>query len=346
MPHAVITGIRGQDGSYLAELLVAHGYTVTGLARDGSADVAGPGTPDAVTVAEGDLRDADAVTIVDGDLRDADAVTIVEGDLRDADAVERLIAGTRPDEVYNLASPSVVHGADPVAVADTAATGTARLIDAVIRFTPEARLYQASSSELFGHPAEVPQTETTPFRPRSAYGAAKLHAHWLTVVARERHGIHASSGILYNHESPRRRPEFVTRRITRGAALVAHGVADVLTLGDLDARRDWGFAGDYVRAMWAMLQQPEPSDYIVCTGETHSVADVCEVAFARVGLDWRDHVCVDPALTRGDQRDVLVGDPSRARRRLGWEPTVSFTELVEMMVDADVARLSPTRHVT
>lgn len=307
----------GQDGSYLADFLLEREYQVTGLTRR---------VPDPS----------------DGDLLDG-RVDVVIGDVASEGTVADLVAAIRPDELYNLAAPSFVPSDDPVGVAEATAVGAARVLDAVARHHRQCRVYQASSSELFGHPVEVPQNETTPFRPRSPYGAAKLHAHWLTVIARDVHGLHASSGILYNHESPRRGLSFVTRRISHAAARIASGETITLTLGDLDARRDWGFAGDYVEAMWAMVSQSVPDDYVICTGEMHSVTDVCEVAFSRLGLDWRDHVVSDPDLARGDQGDVLVGDPTKARRQLGWRARMGFRELIETMVDADVERVAASR---
>ncbi|MEQ8717610.1 MAG: GDP-mannose 4,6-dehydratase [Acidimicrobiales bacterium] len=317
MPHALITGVCGQDGSYLAEFLLERDYQVTGLTRR--------------------VPDRSEAGVLD------DRVEVLIGDVAVEGVVADLVTAIRPDELYNLAAPSFVPSDDPIGVAEATALGAARILDAVARHHPRCRLYQASSSELFGHPAEVPQTETTPFRPRSPYGAAKLHAHWLTVIARDVHGLHASSGILYNHESPRRGLSFVTRRITNTAARIASGERITLTLGDLDARRDWGFAGDYVEAMWAMVSQSVPDDYVICTGTTHSVSDVCEVAFSRLGLDWRDHVARDPDLARGDQHDVLVGDPTKARERLGWSARMGFEELIETMVDADVERVAASR---
>jgi GDPmannose 4,6-dehydratase len=317
VPHALITGVCGQDGSYLADFLLDRGYQVTGLTRR--------------------LPDPTGPHLLDSRIK------VVVGDVTVQDTVADLVAAIRPDELYNLAAPSFVPSDDPIGVAEATAVGAARVLDAVGRHHPRCRIYQASSSELFGHPVEVPQSETTPFRPRSPYGAAKLHAHWLTVIARDVHGLHASSGILYNHESPRRGLSFVTRRVSHAAARIASGEQVTLTLGDLDARRDWGFAGDYVEAMWAMVSQSVPDDYVICTGETHSVSDVCEVAFSRLGLDWRDHVIRDPDLARGDQHDVLVGNPTKARQRLGWRARMGFEELIEMMVDADMERVAASR---
>jgi GDPmannose 4,6-dehydratase len=318
MQRALITGITGQDGSYLAELLLDRGYEVYGFVRRVSAERA-------------DRLDGVArrVRLLDGDLCDQTSLI---------DAMEE----ARPDEVYNLAAQSFVGASfnEPVHTGDVDALGVTRILEAMRRVRPFARFYQASSSEMFGRVAETPQRETTPFHPRSPYGAAKVYAYHMTVNYRESYGMHASNGILFNHESPRRGQEFVTRKISDGAARVALGMADVVRLGNLDAQRDWGFAGDYVDAMWRMLQRDEPGDYVVATGETHTVREFCAAAFERVGLDWERHVVVDAAFRRPADVDLLLGDPERARTELGWEPRVGFRELVGMMVDADLARLS------
>ncbi len=317
MPRALITGVTGQDGSYLAELLLDKGYQVAGMVRRSS------------TVS--DERIAHLM----------DRVEFVSGDLLDQLSMVEALRSFEPEEVYNLAAQSFVQTSfsQPVLTGETTALGVTRLLDAVRLVDPSIRYYQASSSEMFGKVAQVPQTEATPFHPRSPYGVAKVYGHWITVNYRESYGLHASSGMLFNHESPRRGLEFVTRKISHGAARIALGQESELRLGNLDAKRDWGFAGDYVEAMWRMLQQDEPGDYVVCTGETHTVREFCEAAFARVGLDADDHVVVDERFYRPAEVDLLVGDASRAADRLGWRPTMSFTELVETMVDADLALL-------
>jgi GDPmannose 4,6-dehydratase len=315
---ALITGITGQDGSYLAELLLEKGYRVVGMVRRTSHD-----SYERI----GHLLDR---------------VEIVPADLLDQHSLTAVVQQARPDEVYNLAAQSFVPTSwtQPVLTGEFTALGVTRLLEAVRLAHPAARFYQASSSEMFGKAVETPQRESTPFYPRSPYGVAKVYGHWITVNYRESYGLYAVSGILFNHESPRRGLEFVTRRVSHGVARIARGRAKRLTLGNLDARRDWGFAGDYVDAMWRMLQQAEPEDFVIGTGETHAVRELCEVAFAHVGLDWRRHVEVDPALVRPAEVDVLQADPVRARRRLGWQPRVGFAELVRMMVDADLARLA------
>jgi GDPmannose 4,6-dehydratase len=315
VPTALITGITGQDGSYLAEHLLGLGYAVVGVTRQSSGDAAG--------------RLASV----------RDRIELVGGDLLDQTSLLALVERSRPDEVYNLAAQSFVPAsfAQPLLTGEVTALGVARLLEAVRLAHPVARVYQASSSEMFGKAQRVPQDEATPFYPRSPYGVAKLYGHWITVNYRESYGLHASSGILFNHESPRRGREFVTRKISHGVARIAHGVARELRLGNLDARRDWGYAGDYVRAMHLMLQRETPGDYVVATGETHSVREFAELAFAAAGLDWREHVVVDPTLTRPAEVDLLVGDAKRARDDLGWEPTVTFPELVRLMVEADLA---------
>jgi len=317
-PTALITGITGQDGSYLAEFLLDKGYTVVGVVRRTSHD-----SYERI----GHLLDR--VQIVAADLLDQHSLTLVVRD-------------TRPDEVYNLAAQSFVptSWAQPVLTGEFTALGVTRLLEAVRLAHPEARFYQASSSEMFGRAVETPQRESTPFYPRSPYGVAKVYGHWITVNYRESYGLYAVSGILFNHESPRRGLEFVTRRVSHGVARIVRGLARRLTLGNLEARRDWGFAGDYVDAMWRMLQQPDADDYVIGTGETHSVRELCEVAFGHVGLDWRRYVEVDPGLVRPAEVDLLQADPSKARRRLGWRAQMSFEALVQSMVDADLARLT------
>ena len=323
--RVLITGITGQDGSYLAELLLDKGYDVVGMVRRSS------------TV------NMERVAHLAGD------VEFVPGDLLDQASMIKVLRTHRPDEVYNLAAQSFVHTSfgQPVLTGETTALGVTRLLDAIRLVDPSIRYYQASSSEMFGHARQVPQTEDTPFHPRSPYGVAKVYGHWITINYRESYNLHASSGILFNHESPRRGLEFVTRKISHGAAAISLGLADELRLGNLDAKRDWGFAGDYVEAMWLMLQQDEPDDFVVCTGETHSVREFCELAFSRLGLDWQDYVVVDEAFLRPAEVDLLVGDSSKAAERLGWKPQTGFADLVEIMVDADLALLEgsprPTR---
>lgn len=314
---ALITGITGQDGSYLAELLLEKGYRVHGMTRRTST----------VTME----RIAHLV----------DDLEIVQGDLLDQNSLAEALRTTRPDEVYNLAAQSFVPTSwnQPVLTGEFTGLGVTRMLEAIRQVDPEIRFYQASSSEMFGKVAEVPQRELTRFHPRSPYGVAKVYGHWITVNYRESYGLFAVSGILFNHESPRRGLEFVTRKITDGAARIKLGLADTLRLGNLDAKRDWGFAGDYVRAMWQMLQQPDPDDFVIATGETHSVSEFCEIAFGVLDLDYRDHVVVDAALVRPAEVDLLIGDPSHARDVLGWRPQVDFRGLVEMMVAADVERL-------
>ena len=315
--RVLITGITGQDGSYLAELLLDKGYDVVGMVRRSS------------TV------NMERVAHLAGD------VEFVPGDLLDQASMIKVLRTHRPDEVYNLAAQSFVHTSfgQPVLTGETTALGVTRLLDAIRLVDPSIRYYQASSSEMFGHARQVPQTEDTPFHPRSPYGVAKVYGHWITINYRESYDLHASSGILFNHESPRRGLEFVTRKISHGASAISLGLADELRLGNLDAKRDWGFAGDYVEAMWLMLQQDEPDDFVVCTGETHSVREFCELAFGRLNLDWEDHVVVDEAFLRPAEVDLLVGDSSKAAERLGWKPQTGFADLVAMMVDADLALL-------
>ena len=313
----MITGVTGQDGSYLAELLLDKGYQVAGMVRRSS------------TVSFERIAHL------------MDRVEFVSGDLLDQLSMVQALRSFEPEEVYNLAAQSFVQTSfsQPVLTGETTALGVTRLLDAVRLVDPSIRYYQASSSEMFGKVAESPQTEATPFHPRSPYGVAKVYGHWITVNYRESYGLHASSGMLFNHESPRRGLEFVTRKISHGAARIALGRESELRLGNLDAKRDWGFAGDYVEAMWRMLQQDEPGDFVVCTGETHSVREFCQVAFGHLGLDWEAHVVVDEEFIRPAEVDLLVGDASRAAKVLGWSSTVDFEGLVTMMVDADMALL-------
>ena len=317
-PRALITGITGQDGSHLAELLLAKGYDVVGMVRRSS------------TV------NYERIAHIQ------DRITFAQGDLLDEVSMINMLREHRPAEVYNLAAQSFVQTSfgQPVLTGETTALGVTRMLDAIRIVDPGIRFYQASSSEMFGKVQAVPQTEETPFYPRSPYGVAKLYGHWITINYRESYDLHASSGILFNHEGPRRGLEFVTRKITHHAAKIKLGMAKEVRLGNLDAQRDWGFAGDYVEAMWRMLQQDEPDDYVVATGETHEVREFCEVAFEHVGLDYRDHVVQDERFMRPAEVDLLVGDPTKARTELGWELQTSFPDLVRMMVDADLALLS------
>jgi GDPmannose 4,6-dehydratase len=313
--------VTGQDGSYLAELLLSKGYEVVGVVRRTSHHSY-----------ERIEHLLDRIEVVAADLLDQHSLTVVLQD-------------TRPDEVYNLAAQSYVPTSwtQPVLTGEFTALGVTRILEAIRLVHPSARFYQASSSEMFGRVTETPQRETTPFYPRSPYGVAKVYGHWITVNYRESYNLYAVSGILFNHESPRRGIEFVTRKVTDGAARIKLGLARELRLGTLDARRDWGFAGDYVEAMWRMLQQPKPGDYVIGTGETHSVRELVEAAFGHVGLDWRKHVVNDPKYMRPAEVDLLQADPAKARRELGWTPTVKFNELVAMMVDADLTRLRERR---
>ena len=313
-PTALVTGIGGQDGSYLSELLLAKGYRVVG------------------TVPDGDPVNIDRVRHL------LDRIEIVQDDLLDQDRLEKIFHDHRPDEVYNFAANSVLAASfqQPILATMVLAMGVTRILEAIRKVTPKARFFQASSSEIFGKPAEVPQSETTPFHPRNPYGVSKVYSHLMTTTYRENYGLFACSGILYNHESPRRSPEFVTRKITRAAAMIKLGLSKELRLGNLEARRDWGFAGDYVRAMWLMLQQPRPDDYVLATGETHSVRELCEEAFSHLGLDYREYVVKEEENFRPPETAQLVGNPAKAHRVLGWERTVSFRELVRMMVDADI----------
>jgi GDPmannose 4,6-dehydratase len=318
MPKALITGITGQDGSYLAELLLAKGYDVVGVVRRTSHHSY-----------ERIEHLLDRVEVVAADLLDQHSLTVV-------------LQETRPDEVYNLAAQSYVPTSwtQPVLTGEFTALGVTRILEAIRLVHPTARFYQASSSEMFGKVTETPQRETTAFYPRSPYGVAKVYGHWITVNYRESYDLFAVSGILFNHESPRRGIEFVTRKVTDGVARIKLGLATELRLGNLEARRDWGFAGDYVEAMWRMLQQDTPQDYVVGTGETHSVRELVELAFGHAGLDYRKYVVSDPKYYRPAEVDLLLADPAKARRELGWAPKVSFGELVAMMVDADLERLA------
>ncbi len=316
--RALITGISGQDGSYLAELLLDEGYEVVGVTRRASA-------PNFWRIEHL-----------------LDRITLRPADLLDQLSLIRVLSDVQPHEVYNLAAMSFVPASwdQPMLTGEFNAQGVTRILEAVRHVDPSIRLYQASSSEMFGKVREVPQTELTPFYPRSPYGVSKVFAHYITVNYRESYGLFAVSGILFNHESPRRGLEFVTRKVSDGVARVKLGLATELKLGNLDAKRDWGFAGDYVRAMWLMLQQHAPDDYVIATGESHSVRDLVELAFGHVGLRWQDHVKVDPAFLRPAEVDLLIGDSSKARSALKWAPSTDFAALVRMMVDADVARLS------
>jgi GDPmannose 4,6-dehydratase len=316
-PKALITGITGQDGSYLAEFLLEKDYEVLGMVRRSS------------TVNFNRIEHIQ------------DKVELVSGDLLDQSSLSGILREHQPDEVYNLAAQSFVPTSweQPVFTGGVTALGVTRMLEAVRTEAPDARFYQASSSEMFGKVREVPQTEETPFYPRSPYGVAKVYGHWITVNYRESYDIFACSGILFNHESPRRGLEFVTRKVTHHVAKITLGLADHVALGNLDSRRDWGFAGDYIHAMWLMLQQNEPDDYVVGTGETHSVRELCEAAFSHVGLDWEGYVRQDPRFMRPAEVDLLVSDPTKAREALGWEPDVTFAELIGMMVDADIALL-------
>ena len=317
MPKALITGITGQDGSYLAEALLRKGYEVVGMVRRSS------------TV------NYERIAHIQG------SIDFVNGDLLDQISLIDAIKIHEPDEIYNLAAQSFVQTSfgQPVLTGETTALSVTRMLDAIRIVNPKIRFYQASSSEMFGKVAEVPQTEATPFHPRSPYGVAKVYGHWITVNYRESYNLHASSGILFNHESPRRGLEFVTRKISYGAASIKLGLEEKLSLGNLDAKRDWGFAGDYVEAMWMMLQQEQPDDYVICSGMTHSVREFCDLAFSHLGLNYEDHVVVDEQFFRPAEVDLLVGDYGKAKRVLAWEPSTSFKDLVTMMVEADLALL-------
>jgi len=317
MPKALITGITGQDGGYLAEFLLEKGYEVVGVVRRTS------------TINFERIRHIQ------------DRITLAQGDLLDQVSLINLLEKYQPDEVYNLAAQSFVPTSfeQPVLTGEVTALGVTRMLDAIRTVNSGIKFYQASSSEMFGKVQQVPQNEQTPFYPRSPYGVAKVYGHWITVNYRESYGLFACSGILFNHGSPRRGLEFVERKVSHGAARIKLGLTDELRLGNLDARRDWGYAGDYVRAMWLMLQQDQPDTYVVGSGETHSVRELCAVAFDHLGLDWERYVVSDPRFYRPAEVDLLVSDPSKARRLLGWEPIVSFQELVRMMVDADLEAL-------
>ncbi len=318
--RALITGITGQDGSYLAELLLDKGYEVHGMVRRSSTE---------------NFERIQHLT---------DRIRLVQADLLDQSSLVEALEEAQPDEVYNLGAQSFVPTSwrQPVLTAEFTAVGVTRLLEAIRRAKPDTRFYQASSSEMFGKVREVPQSETTPFYPRSPYGVAKAYGHFITVNYRESYGLFAVSGILFNHESPRRGLEFVTRKITDGVARIKLGLADELRLGNLDAKRDWGFAGDYVEAMWLMLQAEVPDDYVIATGEEHSVQEFADIAFGHAGLERNQYVQIDPAFLRPAEVDHLVGNAAKAREQLGWDPRVSFRELVEMMVDADLERLSST----
>jgi GDPmannose 4,6-dehydratase len=318
MKRAIITGITGQDGSYLAEYLLEKGYVVYGMVRRSSS------------------QHFDRIQHI------FDRVELVEGDLTDQSSLDDAIKTIGPDEVYNLASQSFVPTSwnQPVLTADVTGTGVTRMLEAIRKHKPDAKFYQASTSEMFGKVQETPQTEKTPFYPRSPYGVAKVYAHWITINYRESYNIFACSGICFNHESPRRGLEFISRKVTDGVARIKLGLADKLRLGNLDARRDWGFAGDYVEAMWLMLQQDQPEDYVIATGESHSVRDLVETAFGYIGLPLEPYIVVDPKLFRPAEVDILVGDAAKAQAKLGWRPTLSFDEMIGMMVEADLKRLS------
>ncbi len=311
---AVITGVTGQDGSYLAEHLLENGYRVVGMVRRTS------------TV------NFDRIAHIQ------ENIELVPGDLLDQSSLTDIIREYQPDEVYNLAAQSFVLTSftQPVLTGEFTALGVTRILEAIRQVKPDTRFYQASSSEMFGKVAEVPQRETTPFHPRSPYGVAKVYGHWITVNYRESYGMFACNGILFNHESPRRGLEFVTRKVTHAAARIRKGLQQELRLGNLDARRDWGYAADYVRGMWLMLQQDKPDDYVMATGVTHSIRDLCDIAFRRVGLNWQDYVVIDPKHYRPAEVDLLIGDAGKASNILGWKPTVGFQELVELMVDHDM----------
>ena len=320
---ALITGITGQDGSYLAEFLLERGYRVVGMVRRSS------------TVNFGRIEHIQ------------DKITLVHGDLLDQTSLIDILREHQPDEIYNLAAQSFVPVSwkQPVLTGEFTALGVTRMLEAMRNVVPEARFYQASSSEMFGKVREVPQSEQTPFYPRSPYGVAKVYGHWITVNYRESYDLFACSGILFNHESPRRGLEFVTRKVTYGVAQIKLGLAQELHLGNLDSRRDWGFAGDYVKAMWLMLQQDHPDDYVVGMGETHSVRKLCQIAFASADLDWESHVVSDPAFYRPAEVDLLVSDPTKAREELGWEAKVSFEALIQMMVEADLKHLKQVHNL-
>ena len=316
MKKALITGITGQDGSYLADLLLSKGYEVTGMVRRASTET------------------FDRIQHI------KDKINLVQGDLLDQFSLVTLMDKIQPDEIYNLAAMSFVPTSwnEPVLTGEFTALGVTKMLEAMRRVCPKAHFYQASSSEMFGRVIETPQTEKTPFYPRSPYGVAKVYGHFITVNYRESYKLFAVSGILFNHESPRRGKEFVTRKITDAVARIKHGTLKELRMGNLDAKRDWGFSGDYVRAMWAMLQHDTPEDFVIATGETHSVREFLQIAFAHVGLNYEDYVVIDPEFIRPAEVDLLLGNPAKAREKLGWKPEVSFEQLVTMMVDADMKR--------
>ena len=315
---ALITGITGQDGSYLSEFLLEKGYEVYGMVRRAS------------------VERFDRIEHIQ------DKINLIQGDLTDQSSLDEAVKSIQPDEVYNLAAQSFVPTSwnQPTLTGEVTGMGATRILEAVRKIRPEARFYQASSSEMFGKVREVPQTELTPFHPRSPYGVAKVYGHFITVNYRESYDLFACSGILFNHESPRRGLEFVTRKITHSVAKIKFGLANELRLGNLDAKRDWGFAGDYVEAMWIMLQQDQPDDFVVATGETHTVREFVELAFESAGLDWKKYVIIDPKFLRPAEVELLVGDPAKAEANLGWKPKVSFPELVKMMVDSDIKAFS------
>jgi GDPmannose 4,6-dehydratase len=323
-PVALITGVTGQDGSYLAEFLLDKGYRVVGMVRRTS------------TINFSRIAHIQ------------DQLELVSGDMLDEPSLITILQENQPAEVYNLAAQSFVQTSwkQPVFTGEVTALGVTRILDAIRTVDPKIRFYQASSSEMFGKVRETPQSEDTPFYPRSPYGVAKVYGHWITVNYRESYGLHATSGILFNHESPRRGLEFVTRKVTHGAARIKLGLDQELRLGNLDSRRDWGYAGDYVKAMWLMLQQEQPDDYVIATGETHSVRELCELAFDAVDLDWRDFVVQDARFMRPAEVDLLVGDAGKAGRVLGWEPYVTFRQLIAMMVEADLEFLERQRRIT
>jgi GDPmannose 4,6-dehydratase len=316
MKSALITGITGQDGSYLAELLLEKGYTVHGMVRRSSSE---------------NFERIDHLR---------DRVSLHHGDLLDQYSLASLLSETQPDEVYNLAAQSFVptSWSQPVLTGEFTALGVTKMLEAIRHTAPHVRFYQASSSEMFGKVREVPQTEATPFYPRSPYGVAKVYGHHITVNYRESFGLYAVSGILFNHESPRRGLEFVTRKVTDAVARIKVGLQEKLAMGNLDAQRDWGYAGDYVDAMWRMMQQPEPDDYVIATNQAHTVRELCDIAFSHVGLNWQDYVVIDPKFVRPAEVDHLIGNPAKARAKLAWTPKVSFRQLVEMMVDEDLKR--------
>lgn len=322
MAKALITGITGQDGSYLSELLLEKGYEVYGMVRRAS------------------VERFDRIEHLQ------DRINLVQGDLTDQSSLDEAVKTIQPDEIYNLAAQSFVPTSwnQPTLTGEVTGIGTTRLLEAVRKIKPDAKFYQASSSEMFGKVREVPQSELTPFHPRSPYGVAKVYGHFITVNYRESYNLFACSGILFNHESPRRGLEFVTRKITSHVAKIKLGLANELRLGNMDAKRDWGYAGDYVEAMWLMLQQSEPDDYVVAMGETHSVEEFVELAFGHAGLDWKKYVVIDPKFMRPAEVDLLVGNPEKAKKKLGWKPKVSFPELVRMMVDSDIKGVQCARY--